>query len=196
MDEIVLRAMARWPNVPSVYGWLSLDRRGQWRIKGELINNPMFNSYIGRNYLCDAQGRWYFQNGPQRVFVQLEYTPMIARLEGQADSALRFCWHTGRVVESLDGVWVDETGALLIACEGIAALISDRDLESALTLIEEENGASASDTLLEALVDRRAILFFRYRGARYPIDPIRSADTPGRFGFIENPRPAADEPDC
>ena len=27
MDDAVLRSMAKWPNVPDVYGWLSLDRR-------------------------------------------------------------------------------------------------------------------------------------------------------------------------
>src|SRR3990170_3644456 len=34
IDDIVIRAMAKWPNVPVVYGWLALDRRGQWSIKG------------------------------------------------------------------------------------------------------------------------------------------------------------------
>ena len=28
MDESVIRALAKWPNVPAVYGWLSLSRRG------------------------------------------------------------------------------------------------------------------------------------------------------------------------
>ncbi|MGB3277244.1 MAG: DUF2946 family protein, partial [Castellaniella sp.] len=30
MDDQVLAAMARWPNVPAVHGWLSLTARGQW----------------------------------------------------------------------------------------------------------------------------------------------------------------------
>ncbi|HMN64893.1 MAG TPA: DUF2946 family protein, partial [Burkholderiaceae bacterium] len=30
MDEQVLHAMARWPDVPAVWGWLRLDRRGRW----------------------------------------------------------------------------------------------------------------------------------------------------------------------
>ena len=33
MDPAVLRGMARWPDVPAVYGWLALDRRGNWRLK-------------------------------------------------------------------------------------------------------------------------------------------------------------------
>ena len=47
MDEIVVRGMAKWPNVPAVYGWLSLDRRGDWRIKGERIANPGVSEFIG-----------------------------------------------------------------------------------------------------------------------------------------------------
>jgi len=39
MDPIVARAMARWPNVPAVYGWLALDRRGNWLIKAERITH-------------------------------------------------------------------------------------------------------------------------------------------------------------
>ena len=39
MDDIVKQAMAKWPDVPNVYGWLSLDRRGVWRIKGDAVTN-------------------------------------------------------------------------------------------------------------------------------------------------------------
>ena len=58
MDDAVLRSMAKWPNVPAVYGWLRLDRRGNWLLKGERINNPAIVECIGRNYEPDAQGRW------------------------------------------------------------------------------------------------------------------------------------------
>src|ERR1051326_6893112 len=34
MDEIVARSLAKWPNVPAVYGWLALDRRGKRRGPG------------------------------------------------------------------------------------------------------------------------------------------------------------------
>jgi len=77
MDEIVSRSMLKWPDVPAVYGWLSLDRRGNWMIKTvagrfERIANAAVREFIGRNYAADAEGRWYFQNGPQRVFVALD----------------------------------------------------------------------------------------------------------------------------
>ena len=49
MDEMVARSLAKWPDVPAVYGWLSLDRRGNWRIKGEKIGNTALRDFIGRN---------------------------------------------------------------------------------------------------------------------------------------------------
>src|SRR5215217_3371689 len=84
MDDIVKQGMAKWPNVPAVYGWLSLDRRGNWLIKAERIGNAALREFIGRNYEPDANGRWYFQNGPQRVYVALAYTPLVVRYEADA----------------------------------------------------------------------------------------------------------------
>ncbi|HEV7478182.1 MAG TPA: DUF2946 family protein, partial [Burkholderiales bacterium] len=84
MDEIVARSMAKWPNVPAVYGWLSLDRRGSWRIKAERISNVALREFIARNYQADERGCWYFQNGPQRVFVELAYTPLVVHYEDEA----------------------------------------------------------------------------------------------------------------
>ncbi|MDN5842991.1 MAG: DUF2946 family protein, partial [Alcaligenaceae bacterium] len=94
MDAQVIAAMARWPDVPDVYGWLSLSVQGQWRIHpegrawsqsdtdlaglsttdlaGEAITNTQFIEFIDRNYAVDAAGRWYFQNGPQRVYARLD----------------------------------------------------------------------------------------------------------------------------
>ena len=57
MDAVVAQAMARWPNVPAVYGWLSLDRRGNWLIKGERIANHALREFIARNYEADENGR-------------------------------------------------------------------------------------------------------------------------------------------
>jgi len=80
----------KWPNVPDCYGWLALDRRGQWRMRdeftqqnklpGQVIKHTALNEYITRNYACDEFGRYFFQNGPQRVFISLDATPWIARI--------------------------------------------------------------------------------------------------------------------
>src|SRR6195256_885869 len=101
MDDIVIRGMAKWPNVPAVYGWLALDRRGQWRIKGELISNPTVTAFIGRNFERDERGCWFFQNGPQRVFVALDYAPLVLRVTGAEGSALEFEAHTGKKVAAV-----------------------------------------------------------------------------------------------
>lgn len=123
MDEIVARSMARWPNVPAVYGWLSLDRRGNWRIKGERVGNAALREFIGRNYLADERGCWFFQNGPQRVFVELAYTPLVVHYEGEA-----LLDHCARPF-LLKNVFQDEEGSVLIEGGGGIALLDDRDLE-------------------------------------------------------------------
>src|SRR3954454_23099973 len=123
MDAVVAQAMAKWPNVPAVYGWLALDRRGNWLIKGERIANPALRDFISRNYESDSAGRWYFQNGPQRVYVTLAYTPLVVHYEGDA---LRD--HCGRSFAG-EISYEDEEGSVLIAGHGRIALLDDRDLE-------------------------------------------------------------------
>ena len=122
MDALVAQAMAKWPNVPAVYGWLSLDRRGNWRIKGERIANQALREFISRNYECDSTGRWYFQNGPQRVYVTLDYTPLVVHYDGDA---LRD--HCGRPFAAR-ATYVDDEGSVLMEGEGTLALLDDRDL--------------------------------------------------------------------
>ena len=122
MDEAVVRALAKWPNVPDVYGWLSLDRRGNWRIKGERIGNRAFRDFISRNYTSDERGCWYFQNGPQRVYVALAYTPFVLHYEGE-----RLFDHCGAPAEALE-TWLDDEGSVLIRARQGVALLDDRDL--------------------------------------------------------------------
>lgn len=123
MDEMVARSLAKWPNVPAVYGWLSLDRRGNWRIKGERIANAALRDFIARNYEADERGCWFFQNGPQRVFVSLAYTPLVVRFE--SDRLVDQC---GRPYEP-ETVYQDDEGSVLLAGGGTIALLDDRDLE-------------------------------------------------------------------
>jgi hypothetical protein len=129
MDEIVLRALARWPGVPEVYGWLALDRRGEWRLKNpssgefERIGNHALREFIGRNYSSDGRGRWYFQNGPQRVYARLAYTPLVLHLE--AGDLVDQC---GRPFGEPAGIWLDEGGSIVFSGANGAALLDDRDL--------------------------------------------------------------------
>ena len=122
VDDLVLRSMAKWPDVPDVYGWLSLDRRGNWLLKGERIGNQALRDFISRNYNSDAQGRWYFQNGPQRVFVALAYTPLVLHFEGEA-----LFDHCGRPFALQEAFLDDEGSVLMLGSRGIG-LLDDRDL--------------------------------------------------------------------
>src|SRR5262245_34662473 len=131
MDEIVVRSLARWPNVPAVYGWLDLDRRGNWLIKGERIGNAALREFIARNYERDERGCWYFQNGPQRVFVKLAYTPLVVHYEGEC-----LVDHCGRPFVARKA-FQDEEGSVLLESEGGIALLDDRDLERYADLADD-----------------------------------------------------------
>lgn len=166
MDQAVLRALAKWPGVPEVYGWLALDRRGEWRLRAggasssfERIGNRALREFICRNYAADARGRWYFQNGPQRVFVALAYTPLVVRLEGAG-----LVDHCGHAFDEPRSMWQDEEGCLLLEGERGLALLDDRDLAA----------------------------FASRWGDELPGLPVLArAAVAGRFGFVPDPRPEA-----
>ena len=196
MDEIVLRSMLKWPDVPAVYGWLSLDRRGSWMIKNvaggfERIANAAVRDFIGRNYAADAEGRWYFQNGPQRVVVALDYTPWVYRLD---DAGQGFLAHTGAVPRALETVFLDDAGALLLETEiGIGVLL-DRDLSAVLDRLADGRGR-AVERLLED-VAQGAVARAMLQGKSVRVARVRGADVPRRFGFVQRPAPRAGEPEC
>jgi hypothetical protein len=124
MDDSVLRSIARWPNVPAVYGWLALDRRGNFLIKGERIGNVALREFIARNYEADPRGAFFFQNGAQRVYVRLAYTPYVVHFEGEA--LLDQC---GRPFGAILAAFLDEEGSVLLQNDRTVALVDDRDLE-------------------------------------------------------------------
>lgn len=128
MDQSVVRGMARWPDVPAVYDWLALDRRGNWLLREpgserfSRIGNAALRDFMARNYAADTLGRWFFQNGPQRVYVKLAYTPLVVHYEGEA-----LFDHCGRPVEALE-TYLDDEGSLLILGQRGIGLLDDRDL--------------------------------------------------------------------
>jgi hypothetical protein len=200
MDEIVLRALAKWPNVPSVYNWLTLDRRGNWLVKGERIANAAVVDFIGRNYERDAEGRWYFQNGPQRVFVRPAYTPLVYRLEPDGSDWLHVRAHTGALTREVRGAWMDERGDILLETELGIGLIVDRDLPLTLERLQRASGEAADDAVLDLLASNSATgdpgLLLDLCGHRFPLRHIRSSEVATRFRFDPEPRPAPGEPEC
>ena len=186
--------MARWPDVPAVYGWLSLDRRGNWLLKGEPITNPIVTAYLARNYEHDAEGRWFFQNGPQRVYVELGYTPLVYRVVSASPAPLAIESHTGKRASALSGAWIDEGGALLVETEHGVGVLNDRDLEAALGALIDVNGGAMPEAAVEdalALIEqgRDAPVWLKLGDSNVKVQAIQSAEVPGRFGFT--PRPAS-----
>ena len=201
MDDIVKQAMAKWPDVPSVYGWLGLDRRGEWLIRGERISNPLVAACISRNYEHDAAGRWFFQNGPQCVFVALAYTPFVYRIgwDFAPGMPLRIEAHTGRPVTRVDSAWIDEAGVVLIATEHGPGMIDDRDLERLLPCFTDERDTALTEDEIAAALERlqdggTAKLRLRYREDTVPVLAIAASVVPVKFGFVQSPaRPAGRE---
>ncbi|HTP97103.1 MAG TPA: DUF2946 family protein [Burkholderiales bacterium] len=192
MDEIVLRGMAKWPNVPAVYGWLALDRRGNWLIKGSRVGNPIVAEFIGRNYARDAEGRWYFQNGPQRVFVELAYTPLVYRLQAlPATHGCELRAHTGQTAQAARAACIDEAETFVVDTDLGPGVIDDRDLAQLPAYLVGAGGhALDDDALIEAMqAPERAALGLRYRDATIPVRTIRSDEVGTRFDFIARPEP-------
>jgi hypothetical protein len=186
MDDIVKAALAKWPNVPHCTGWLLLDRRGQWRMRdegaqarGELgtpIRHAALIGFIERNYECDDEGRWFFQNGPQRVFVELAYTPWVVRLSQSESSEPTLTDHVGRPFEPAAALLDDEGGVLFLdtAAPSRVALLHDHDLDLFAEL------ATLADDAASGSVDWRD-------GRRLGIGAVRRANVPKRFGFVASP---------
>lgn len=187
MDEIgreghsgALRS-GRWPNVPACYGWLSLDRRGAWRLKGEPIRHAGLIEFINRNYGPDGQGNWVFQNGPQAVFVDLDYTPLVLRLGTDESLSL----HTGRPAGAPVAAYLDLEGNVLVEVDSGIGLLDDRDLASFVADCRGPNGSGAIEDLLATASCREAQLWWQ----GLELQAIRRDDVKGRFGFRPLPRP-------
>lgn len=141
IDEQVESAMRRWPQVPAVHGWLRLDRRGRWLLvdrgrpgfdeardgAGSEITSPPIVDFIGRNYGADEAGRWYWQNGPQRVFVDLDLAPLVLRVVGEGPAA-RLVTHTGYPLDTPDTGWIDADGNVFLETAMGPGVLHDLDL--------------------------------------------------------------------
>ena len=158
MDDLVKQALAKWPNVPDCYGWLGLDARGDWymrddavqaagdfaKSKGSKLHHEKLIEFIGRNYDADTYGQWFFQNGPQRVYVELEAAPWIWRL--QPDGSLHS--HTQRMAHYLSS-WLDESGWLYLETDLGFGLMHSMDMLQAVQKIESEEWSPQDITKID-----------------------------------------------
>jgi Protein of unknown function (DUF2946) len=173
MDPIVEAALRKWPNVPHCYGWLALDARGDWymrddrvqaagpfpQVKGSRILHDKLREFIHRNYASDAAGCWFFQNGPQRVYVELEAAPWVWRLQRQPEGSTSLTSHTGTPTRFESAV-LDEHGRLFVATPLGLGLVHSLDMEIASDLVE--SGA-------------------------WPLDEAQFETLPARFGYALSP---------
>ncbi|MDB5749202.1 MAG: hypothetical protein JWP72_4050 [Massilia sp.] len=200
MDDIVKQAMAKWPNVPHCYGWLGLDARGGWRMRdeaaqaanapGDRLANGTLVGFINRNYQHDERGRWFFQNGPQRVFVNLESTPFIAR----TDPALGMLLQTGAALETIERLYLSEAGDAIVQAGDIIAQVDDRDVAQLFEGLALDGKPAGDEALLAWLGGDSSgggTLTLRWRDATIPVERIAGDELPERFGFVRAPAPPA-----
>lgn len=174
-------AAQKWPTIPACYGWLSLDRRGRWKLKGEGISHAGLIAFINSRYAADESGNWIVRNGPQAVFVALDYTPFVLRL----DFDDRLTAHTGAAAGLASAAYLDEEGNVLLQTALGVGLLDDRDLPAFVAGCRNAAGKPADeDALLETMSGRSAVVWHGL-----PVQPIRSSNVAGIFGFRPNPRP-------
>mgnify|MGYP000296504048 CR=1 FL=1 len=177
MDDLVKQAMAKWPNVPDCYGWLGLDARGDWymrddqaqalgpftKSKGSRLQHEKLIAFIGRNYASDKLGRWYFQNGPQRVFVELQSVPFVWRV---LDSGLL----TGAQGDLLDLMecLVDENGRLYALTAKGLGLIHSMDTWHAAKALEDKQWPAAKEVGSAQLVIDYGYMLSPAKGEKKP----------------------------
>jgi hypothetical protein len=179
MDDIVRLAIAKWPHVPACCGWLGLDARGHWYMrddqaqaagpfaapdggnlasKGSRLAHDKLIDFIGRNYESDASGQWFFQNGPQRVYVELEAAPLVWRIDAAQGWAVTA--HTGRSARVQRCV-LDELGRLYL------------DTDLGFGLVHSQDMLHAAEALEQGL---------------WVPDELCFADLPARFGYVRSPQ--------
>lgn len=185
MDDIVKAALKKWPNVPHCYDWLALDARGDWymrderiqhagpfpQVKGSRITHDKLKAFIERNYLSDEAGAWFFQNGPQRVYLTLEAAPWVIRIRrgdepARPDDSLQgfvLETHTGLPVTEVTHTLIDEQGHLYLVTEHGLGIVHSMDMLAASEALEAL-GWAPEEVVFDTL--------------------------PGRYGYVLRPLPA------
>ncbi len=193
MDDIVKQAMAKWPNVPHCYGWLALDARGNWRMRdeaaqranapGDKLANAALVGFINRNYAHDDKGRWYFQNGPQRVYVNLEATPFIAR----TDPAQGFVLQTGQALATVEAAYMTDAGAVILQAGEIVAQLDGRDVAQVLARMELDGQPASVEAIMAWLEDDSAELALALPNGRVRVERLAAEALQRRFGYVQAP---------
>lgn len=184
MDAMVVAAMAKWPNVPAVFGWLSLTARGEWRLKGERVAHPGLASFFARNYEHDEQGRYFVQNGPQRIFVELQLAPYAAKRQGNG-------WQ--RLPDGLNAAataaFITPQGELLLQIANRLALVDGRDWLTLADCIVDDKGQPLDEAGLAVLSTGKEVAVLQLPEGALKLEPAELADLLARFGIQPQPAP-------
>lgn len=193
MDDIVKQAMAKWPNVPHCYGWLALDARGGWRMRdeaaqqagsaGDKLTNAALVAFINRNYQHDERGNWYFQNGPQRVYVNLEATPFIARTDPQQGLVVQ----TGKALTEVERVYLSDAGAVLFEAGDVLAQLDDRDVAQVLGQLQLDGRTASDEAVMTWLENGSGELVLPLNGKTLAVERVVAGELAQRFGFNQLP---------
>ena len=134
--------------------------------KGSILKHEKLIDFIARNYECDnsasseAKGQWFFQNGPQRVYVELQATPYIWRVGAAPDFDVTA--HTGQVAITQRCI-IDEHGRVYLETALGFGLVHSLDMLQVADAIEQ--------------------------GLWVPQE-VLAHDLPMRFGYVRSPEAA------
>jgi hypothetical protein len=104
-------------------------------------------------------------------------------------------------VDAIDSAWIDEAGRMIIATGHGAALVDDRDLDSVSGWITAPDAVQCDEDRLVAAIEELqrgedADLRIRYASRVVPLRPIRAAQVPERFSFVQHPASVSDAAAC
>ncbi len=177
MDDIVKAALKKWPNVPDCYDWLALDARGDWymrddraqaegpfpQVKGSRILHDKLKDFIQRNYEHDERGAWFFQNGPQRVYLVLEAAPWVLGV-GRMDGGFAVDTHTGLPVREVRSTWVDELGRLFLDTDLGLGVLRSLDMDVAADALESGAWPAPQEAAFAELPARFGYVLLPHKG--------------------------------
>ena len=157
-------------------------------LPGETIKHRGLIEFIQRNYATDSLGQWFFQNGPQRVYVDLDYTPFISRihLENQ-EKILRTTF--GQKIEPQQ-CWMDENGQIILKADvDVQCLLNENN--QAFTLEKHSLAILLHDHDLDLFSETAqfhnacgTLGYWEWHGRSFEIEAIHSQEIKKDYCFL------------
>jgi hypothetical protein len=205
VDQSTISAIAKWPDVPFCYGWLFLDRRGSFRIRneysqkhhlpGEIIKHKGLCDSIRKNICIDTHKQYFFQNGPQRVYLSLAYCPYVVRLIPDQQYAWNLQNHLSQEINPTR-CFLDEKGNILL--EFVATVMqctntppfSFQETQIRTIALLHDHDLDIFSELSQMNTSICGVMgTFNWRNSDIPIEPIAHNEVSKEFNFQEVPRP-------